>query len=70
MIVKRENELFIPQMDENLDKTYEVEDEFIVNMILNGKEKQDINLFFNVYDNAKLKMSNRIFIIYIGHRIM
>ena len=56
MIVKRENELFIPQMDENLDKTYEVEDELIVNMILNGKEKQDINLFFNVYDNAKLKI--------------
>lgn len=55
MIVKRENELFIPQMDENLDKTYEVEDEFIVNMILNGKEKQDINLFFNVYDNGKIK---------------
>ena len=52
MIVKRENELFIPQMDENLDKTYEVEDELIVNMILNGKEKQDIN----VYDNAKLKI--------------
>lgn len=56
MIAKRENELFIPQMDENLDKTYEVEDELIVNMILNGKEKQDINLFFNIYDNAKLKI--------------
>lgn len=42
-------------MVENLDKTYEVEDEFIVNMILNGKEKQDINLFFNVYDNGKIK---------------
>ena len=28
-------------------------------------------LFYDVnYDNAKLKMSNRIFIIYIGHRIM
>lgn len=53
MIVKRENELFIPQMDENLDKTYEVEDELIVNMILNGKENKILifSLTFMIMQN-------------------
>jgi len=56
MISKGENNIFLPELESDLNENYEIEDTLLIEALVKGKDKRNIDWNFNLKRNANLNI--------------